>query len=142
MDEWARAQPHTMLQTFDHIDEEYGSLENYLDHIGFDCVWRSRLRDAMLNPSEMRLRGNLSAADKQRGTSATQQPPAEPLAADTKPTTLEFIPGRSTPSDGPPSVQATGSDAATLSSSMTTTSDGDSRTALSRSQSIARVSWV
>jgi len=49
-DEWARAKAETMLELLAWLDEEFGSLEAYLDLIAFSASWRQRLRQAFRRP--------------------------------------------------------------------------------------------
>eukprot|EP00975_Prorocentrum_lima_P015574 3299685-Prorocentrum_lima.AAC.1 len=42
-----RAPRYVMESTLQHIREEYGSVNNYLDSIGFDAGWRAKLKDAL-----------------------------------------------------------------------------------------------
>lgn len=50
-DDWAGAPKEVMRRTFAHIRSEYGGVEAYLDGIGFDRVWRRRLRRALMGAS-------------------------------------------------------------------------------------------
>ncbi len=46
----AGAEEKTMAGTLKHLRGKHGGLDAYLDQIGFDAQWRSRLRTAMLLP--------------------------------------------------------------------------------------------
>eukprot|EP00045_Choanoeca_perplexa_P005334 m.45001 g.45001 ORF g.45001 m.45001 type:complete len:382 (-) comp13066_c0_seq1:112-1257(-) len=43
-EEWARAKSDTMIDLLNWVDQEFGSLDLYLDMIDFTAVWRCRLR--------------------------------------------------------------------------------------------------
>ena len=81
VEEWARAKPSTIRKTLEFIDETYGSIEDYLNSIGFDSTWRERLRDALLRPDNVQLRRHLSARETQRrshGGLSQTGPPGKP----------------------------------------------------------------
>jgi len=48
-DDFAKSPAAVMRSMFDYVDERYGSVENYLDKIGFDESWRNRLSDALID---------------------------------------------------------------------------------------------
>lgn len=81
VEEWARAKPSTVRKTLEFIDETYGSIEDYLDSIGFDSTWRERLRDALLRPENIQLRRHLTVRESQRrghGRRSQTAPPGKP----------------------------------------------------------------
>jgi hypothetical protein len=47
LDEWSSAPERVIYQTFDFIEEKFGSMDLYLSSIGFDHRWRNRLRLAL-----------------------------------------------------------------------------------------------
>lgn len=51
-EELASSSKGTMSQTIAYIVINYGSVEKYLDSIGFDQTWRARLRAKYLVPAE------------------------------------------------------------------------------------------
>jgi Tyrosine phosphatase family len=46
--EWRHTRASTMHELFDFIKKEYGSVDDYLDSIGFDIEWRQRLQHEWL----------------------------------------------------------------------------------------------
>lgn len=51
-DEMASARKSTMTQTISYLIIKYGSVESYLDKIGFDESWRNKLRANFTEPLE------------------------------------------------------------------------------------------
>ena len=46
-DEFSRAPAEVMKMTLQYIRAKFGSIDNYLDDIGFDITWRARLKGAI-----------------------------------------------------------------------------------------------
>ena len=84
VEEWARAKPSTISKTLDFIDDTFGSVEDYLDSIGFDMTWREKLRDVLLRPENRQLRRNLSLRESQRRGSARQAAADRPRSVSQK----------------------------------------------------------
>ncbi|KAK3248023.1 hypothetical protein CYMTET_42495 [Cymbomonas tetramitiformis] len=47
MENFAGSPPEAMEHTLRHLRAEYGSVESYLDSIGFDNEWRNMLRSRL-----------------------------------------------------------------------------------------------
>ena len=46
-DEFSRSPAEVMKMTLQYLRAKYGSIDNYLDDIGFDITWRARLKGAI-----------------------------------------------------------------------------------------------
>ena len=47
LDSWCEAPEAVLLEIFDGLRDEHGSVEGYLDHIGIDAALRARMSDRL-----------------------------------------------------------------------------------------------